>query len=173
MSSAGLLTYDQEEWEIIDEFPEYEVSTEGRVLTRKTGHIKVPTQNQFDVPSVLLVRGGQHFRRSVPLLVATQFIPKPNPKWDCPININGDRLDNRVRNLAWRPRWFAVKYNVQFSEFYVPAANTPVVDQESGKIYQSTWHAAVANGLLDTDVWLSILNRTITFPTNQRFKLVE
>lgn len=162
-----------EEWEIIEEFPEYEVSNQGRVLTRKTGYIKVATKNQFDVPSVLLVRGGQHHRRSVPLLVATQFVPKKNPKWDTPINLNGDRMDNRAVNLAWRPRWFAVKFNVQSYPDYIPAANTPVQDVETGKIYESTLHAAMDNGLLDTDVWLSILNRTITFPSNQRFRLIE
>lgn len=162
-----------EEWEIIEDFPEYEVSTEGRVLTRKTGHIKTATKNQFGVPSVLLVRGGQHFRRSVPLLVAEQFLPKTNPKWDTPINLNGDRFDCRVSNLTWRPRWFAVKYNVQFDESYIPACNTPIMDQATERVYDSTWHAAVSNGLLDTDVWLSILNRTITFPTNQRFRVME
>lgn len=163
----------QEEWAPIEDFPGYEISTQGRVITTATDHIKVATQNQFHVPSVLLAKAGQYYRRSVPLLVASTFIPKPAKHFDTPINLNGDRMDNRVENLAWRPRWFAIRYHQQFSEDYIPAYSKPVQDAHTLQMYENTHHAAIENGLLDTEVWLAILNRTVTFPTNQKFQMVD
>ena len=63
-----------------------------------------------------LFRDQEQYKRSVALLVAKAFLKQPSEFFDTPINLNGDRLDNQVINLMWRPRWFAIKYNRQFRE---------------------------------------------------------
>jgi hypothetical protein len=163
----------EEEWATLDEFPNYSISTYGRVLTRSSERIKVPTQNLQNVPHVLLMRDRRQYRRSLPLLVATTFIPVPHDHFDTPINLNGDRMDNNIENLVWRPRWFAIKYNQQFRPGYIPAYTKPIENAETHEWFADTLAAATKYGLLDTEIWLAILNRTYVFPTNQIYQMID
>ena len=105
----------QERWAPIEGFPLYEVSDQGRVRNVKTGHIKIPQINQAGIVNVLLVARGEQSRRSVAVMVAEAFLPEPPQTWNAtPINMDGDRTNNWVDNLEWRPRWFAIRYHQQF-----------------------------------------------------------
>lgn len=162
-----------EEWVVIPDFPRYSVSSLGLIRNDKTTRILKPVLNQYDVALVGLMRNGRQFKRSVALLVANAFIPKPNPMFDTPINLNGHRIDNRVVNLMWRPRWYAVLYNQQFREPYDQPITKSIRDTESGAIYANSFAVATHLGLLEKDVVLSILNNTIVWITYQRFEMVE
>jgi hypothetical protein len=162
-----------ETWVQIDEFPDYEVSDQGRVRTIKTGYIKVPSENQYGVPHILLMRNGEQHRRGITLLVAEAFLPRLSERFNTPVNLNGDRYDNRVSNLVWRPRWWARQYNEQFRLDYTPAYSGPVADIHTGKEWSTSLEAAKDNGLLDREIFLAILNQTVCFPTMQRFRFVD
>jgi hypothetical protein len=164
----------KEEWAPVPEFPAYLVSNHGRVINADTDRFKTPSANQQGIPSVNFIKDGLQFRRSVALLVAQVFLPPiPNrPDFDCPINMDGDRFNNRVDNLAWRPRHFAVKYHRQFNEPTPFGFNAPVSVVGTGEVFETVRQAAKWFGLLEKEIIMSINNHVPVFPTWDRFELV-
>jgi hypothetical protein len=163
----------QEEWLVLHEFPDYAVSNQGRIMSVRTELIKTPSLNQQGIPSVLLVEGKLQFRRAVALLVAEAWVHKEQRHFNTPINLNGDRRDNHPDNLVWRPRWFAIKYHQQFRPGYMPAINEPIREVISRREFKNSLEASVTYGILDTEIFLAVANRTVVFPTNQEFELVS
>jgi len=101
-----------EQWKDIPNFPNYQVSNQGRVRSRlmqfngkTTDHwrIKQPGYT-LGYPYVLLRKDGQSYNRRVHALVLEAFVgPRPiiNGERACTRHLNGDQTDNRVENLAW------------------------------------------------------------------------
>lgn len=162
-----------EEWKPIELFEDYAISTYGRVQSRLTQRLLALNANQYGVVQVGLMRDGIQHHRSVPLLVAKAFLPYVAGPFDTPINLNGDRRNNRVDNLAWRPRWFAVRYNQQFRYPYENSILEPIVDLKTGEVSENSFECAKQYGLLEYDLVLSILNRTYVWPTYQEFGVLE
>lgn len=160
------------EWQTLNTFPNYEVSTEGEVRNILTGRILKPKVNQQGVVHVGLMRDGTQFHRSVSLLVALAHIPRPAPNCDTPIHLDGDRYNNSVENLQWRPRWFAVEYARQFFEPYPGSIHIPIVDKHTRERFSSSWECAIQNGYLDKDLVLSILNKTYVWPGYREFEIL-
>lgn len=130
-------------------------------------------RNQNEVINVGLTKNKTQHKRAVARLVATAFLQKPrNPTFDTPINLDGDRMNNSVENLMWRPRWFAIKYAEQFKRnecgFLVP-----IIDVKSGEVYETSWDAATSCGLLDREIKLAVLNNTFVWPTYQMFRVSQ
>lgn len=162
-----------ERWKPIDHFPGYSVSDQGRVRADRSGRILSLSENQFGLLHVGLMRDGIQYHRSVPLLVAKAFLPPLQGPFDTPINLDGDRHNNRLENLTWRPRWFAIRYNQQFKHPYENPILIPVVDLKTNKISENSFEAAKQYGLLEKDLVFSILNRTYVWPTYQEFAILE
>jgi hypothetical protein len=162
-----------EYWKEIEDFPGYSVSDYGNVRTDKSGRILVLTENQFGLLQVGMMRDGEQRHRSVPLLVAKAFLPELTGPFDTPINLDGNRHNNHVDNLAWRPRWFAIRYNQQFKYPYENSILAPVQDLKTGEISENSFACAQRYGLLEHDLVLSILNRTYVWPTYQEFGILE
>lgn len=162
-----------ETWKIIDLFPDYEVSDQGRIRNWLTERILAINDNQYGVPQVGLMRDHIQHHRSVTLLVAKAFLPYVGGPFDTPINLDGDRHNNRLENLLWRPRWFAIRYNQQFRRPYENPILNPVVDLKTEEVSENSLECAKRYGLLEKDVVLSILNRTFTWPTYQEFGIIE
>jgi hypothetical protein len=162
-----------EQWRQINGFPDYLVSDEGRIQAEKSGRILAQSENQFGVVYVGMMKRGVQYHRSVALLVADHFItPSEYPAFNTPINLDGDRHNNAAHNLAWRPRWFAVKYNRQFREPYPYPILSLIEDIKTGDQYESSFEAARANGVLEEELVLSIVNHGYVWPTYQEFRLV-
>lgn len=162
-----------EHWKPIKKFPGYSISDYGRVRADKSGRILSHFQNQFGLCCIGMMQNGEQKHRSVPLLVARAYIPQPSEPFDTPINLDGDRLNNHVSNIVWRPRWFAIKYNQQFKNPYENPIMARVEDLESGEIDESSWDCAIRYGLLEQDLVMSILNRTYVWPTYQQFGIYQ
>ncbi len=161
------------EWSTIKDFPRYSVSEEGEVRNLRTERRLKIKVNQYGVVGVGLMRDGVQFHRSVPLLVAQAFLTRPRPAFDTPINLDGDRYNNIVSNLMWRPRWFAIAYNRQFKEAFPDAIDAPIADINNPTIvFANSFVCATHFGLLEKDLVLSILNRTYVWPTYQMFGVV-
>lgn len=157
----------------IEWFEDYSVSNFGRIRTNKSGRILSVSPNQFGVVQVGLMRDGVQYHRSVPLLVAKAFLPvRPGP-FDTPINLDGDRSNNHVDNLVWRPRWFAIKYNRQFRYPSERHISYPIVDLKTNEVSPNSFECAKHYGLLEEDIVLAILNRTYVWPTYQEFGVIE
>lgn len=162
-----------EKWKKIRGFPDYSVSNTGRIRSENTGRILALYENQYGVVCVGMMLDGQQKHRSVPLLVARAFLPGRRPPFDTPINLDGDRHNNHVENLAWRPRWFAAKYNRQFRQPYSYPIDRPLKNIQTGEIFDNSREAVTHYGILEEDLVLSIMNRTVVWPLFQAFEIIE
>ena len=157
-----------ENWRPIQDFQNYSVSDEGRVLNVSTGRIMMLSENQRFLVIVGLMRNGMQYKRAVSHLVADAFLSPPKfETFDSIINLDGDRRNNFATNLMWRPRWFALKHQRQF--FSRTGTGVPVFDQDTGEEYATAWEAAIVNGLLVRDVVESAMQGKEVWPTRQRF----
>jgi hypothetical protein len=163
-----------EVWRSIPEFPNYSVSDLGRVLNTDTGRIMSQVINNTGNVYVGLTKQLVQRRRSVAKLVAQAFIPKlaqNRESFDTPIHLNGDRTDNRVTNLMWRPYWFAVKYAKQFNE-PPKGFRVPIEEASTHEKFATSWDAATTYGLLDKEILVATTNRTYVWPTYQMFRVL-
>lgn len=162
-----------EVWVRIDEFPNYRISNEGRVLNDDTGRILKESLTRTGLVKVGLVLGGVQHTRSVALLVAEQFVDGRSEMFDTPIHLDGDRRNNAHTNLAWRPRWFAWKYARQYVTDTLHSERGPIMDLTTGVEYATFADAAMTHGLLMDDIWKCLVYKKLVFPTNQMFKLLK
>jgi len=87
-------------WKEIKEFENYEVSTEGEVRNKKTGHVLKPGLNKRGYLQVCLRNNGKQISKKNHRLVAEAFIPNPENKPEVN-HINEIKTDNHVENLNW------------------------------------------------------------------------
>lgn len=163
----------KEHWLPIEHFPGYSVSDHGRIRRDDWDRILVIYENQSGLLQVGMMKDGKQKHRSVPLLVASAFILQHGEAFDTPINLDGNRHNNHIHNLVWRPRWFAIKYNQQFRYPNLNSIKQPIKDLKTSEISENSFECAKRYGLLETDVVFSILNRTYVWPTYQEFGVLE
>jgi NUMOD4 motif-containing protein len=171
-----------DKWREIPEFPGYSVSTDGLVRNDGSGRILVQTETARGV-YVGLSRGSEQFKRMVARLVANAFLEFPaNPyhrqTFDTPINRDGDRTNNHIDNLLWRPRWFAVKYHQQFDRGWDQGnrvrESMTVID------FDCVLSAAIEYGLLAIEIFTEAMNHRYygcsdngVWPTGQHFEIID
>lgn len=87
-----------ENWKVINDFPNYEISNFGNIRN-KTKLLKiVPNKQGYNI--VVLCNGGIRKTINVHRLVAAAFVPNPENK-PCVDHIDGDRANNHADNLRW------------------------------------------------------------------------
>lgn len=165
-----------EEWHCLEDigFHGYEVSSLGCIRNLKSQRLVRLSYNQSGLCKVGLIASasGAQVTRSVAPLVASAFLSDPpNERFNTPINVNGDRTNNTVDNLMWRPRWFAVKYHAQFHNNR-RGYSVPIVEVNTNEEFETSWEAAIKYGLIDLDIAIAMLNRTYVFPTGQEFRVI-
>lgn len=161
------------DWEVIDAFPDYSVSSTGQIRNNETGRVLVLTRNQRGIIIVGMMRNGIQHKRAVALLVANAFLPAPTPAtFDTPIHLDGDLSNNCIENLMWRPRWFAIQYHKQFDAPQA-AVKGPVQETHTGEFFRNSREAATRYGLLDKEILKAISLRTYVWPTYQLFRAVQ
>ena len=162
-----------EKWSTIKDFPAYKISTNGEIVNRDTNrNIKLST-NKAGIVKVGLVYDGTQYTRAVSVLVAEAFVFGRDEKFNTPIHLDGNALNNRADNILWRPRWFAWKYARQFTEVTIYNAQGPILDLKTGVWYTDMMEAATENGLLVDEIRRSVIFRRPVFPTKQIFTFQE
>ncbi len=142
-----------ERWLQIQEFPDYSVSNLGRIRKDSTDRIMALAPNNAGVLTAYLVRNGRQYARGVARLVAQHFLPRDvNVLFSTPMHLDGDRTNNAVDNLMWRPRWYALKYVRQFEEFRPPYVDRPLIEMETGLVFANSWEATKHFGLLEGEI---------------------
>jgi NUMOD4 motif/AP2 domain len=98
-----------EVWADVEDFPNYQISTVGRVRSRVTctntrvGKILRPYIDRYGYLRISLFRTNKRFHRLIHILVAKAFVPNLAPDILVQVNHkNGDRTDPNVFNLEWR-----------------------------------------------------------------------
>lgn len=162
----------EEEWESLKDFPGYAVSSLGRVMNISRDSLVRPARNNHGIATVGMMVAGRHTTRSIAVLVAETFLPDRHEAFNSPINLNGDRMDCRMHNLLWRPRWFTVQYHQQFyrEDFYKRTVVLELVD--TGEVFEGWRDPSVTYGLKYLDIIMSYANKQTVFPTGQRFRRV-
>ena len=164
-------------WKSLEDlgFPGYQISDKGVVKSDKSNKYLKVSSNQYGLVRVGLMRPdtGRQITLGLSRLVANAFVKGKSPQFNTPINLNGNRNDNRASNLAWRPRWFAVKFFHQFDSDKEPLMTTRIYDVETSKEYEDSRQAAAENGLLEADIMKSVVNGAPCFPTWQIFARVS
>lgn len=156
-------------WLPIQEFPDYLISNEGRVKQAEKGNLLTISVNQFGIAHVGLTKNGVQCRRGLAHLVAKTFLRNPNHHIDTPINLNGDRLDCRAENLAWRSRWFAIEFFKQLNMYKAPVVEERVRSITTGEEFDNSREAALHYGLIEWQIFDSIRTGSYVPPVNLIF----
>lgn len=92
----------EDDWSRIDGFPDYLISTSGRILSHKRGDWRElhPDIGKNGYKYVNLRANGLTIRYYIHRLVAETFISNPYNK-KAVNHIDGDKLNNDVTNLEW------------------------------------------------------------------------
>ena len=92
----------EEEWKIIDGFPDYKISTLGNIMSKKWGDWRKlnPCPNKKGYMYVSLNKNTKRFRRRVQRLVAIAFLPNYYglPQVD---HKDRNKQNNSIYNLRW------------------------------------------------------------------------
>jgi hypothetical protein len=154
-----------EMWESIFEFPEYDVSSFGRIARARDGFIMRLSRTGFGDVKITLRRGMDRHTLSVKKLVADAFVPGRSEIFDSVICKDNDKTNLHDWNLLWRPYWFAWKYTHQFKEKYPPHYyNLPVMNIDLNVTYGSVVEAATAEGAIFEEVFRSCYSGDSIFP---------
>lgn len=101
-----------EEWRVVTDYPDYEISSLGRVRSWKKGNNGRVVGRRADEPRILrpaqfgnyfgvvLCGGGRMEKRYLHRLVATAFIPNPENKREVN-HKDGVKDNNALSNLEW------------------------------------------------------------------------
>lgn len=165
----------EEAWEYIREFPNYQISSFGRVYNIRREMIMSTSVTNHGHPKITLTDDdGERYTRSLALLVAEAFVPGRDHISDQVVVLDGDLNHIEANNLVWRPRWFAWKYTRQLkTEQPMHYKNLPVVDVSTDIEYDSIVHAGISLGLLFTSIWRSTYTGHIVYPTDSVFEVLE
>lgn len=165
---------DSEQWANLSEigFPDYAVSNEGRVRSERTQRLLAQTCTPRGTRKVGLIRAKPHDRVTlmVSRLVAHSFVKGQTIIFNTPIHLDGDLGNNHYLNLMWRPRWFALKYHMQFSRD--PIKKGPIYLVDTGEMFANPRAASVKYGLLELEVASDLATQRGVFPTGFLFKNV-
>lgn len=163
----------EEIWIDVFEFPNYSVSNHGRVRNNERERLVKLSKTKQGAMKVNFALRGRQYTRSVKVLVAENFVDGRTYIFDTPMHLDGNQENNNSDNIVWRPRWFALKYFRQFNKKNLYTKKNPIVDKQTGEIYDCIFDAATANGLLCSAILIEIVNQTPMFPTGQIFDWVK
>lgn len=166
---------EEERWAQLEEFPNYQVSSFGRVLrTGAAAPMSIHTTQHGHAKLNLYDENGDRYTRSVAKLVAAAFCSRPYPDCDTVIVKNMDYMDLRAENLAWRTEGYAWKYANQFKQQpFVHYLNLRVTDTTKKVEYKNIVEAAIDNGLLFEEIWVATYTGNAAYPSMSRFVISE
>lgn len=131
-------------WLGLEDFPDYEVSSEGRVRNRNTMRILKSGCNQKGYRLVCLHKNGKQYTKKVHRLVADRFYDGDHS--GLIVNhIDGNKENNFIGNLEW----CTTSHNAQHAYdmgLRVPPRRIRVRIIETGNIYESMSDCARAIG---------------------------
>lgn len=153
-----------EEWKKIAGYPNYSVSSIGRVRNDKTNKLLRPGRQSNGYLTVALCHDGKQRSHLVHRLVAVAFLPNERSKPQVN-HKNGARDDSRLENLEWttqsentlhschtlgrKPSNEHMDYMRHLSN---QAHKKPVICLETGIVYESVTHAAKEFGVVQQTI---------------------
>lgn len=159
----------------VEGFPDYLIDRNGTVYTEASGLKRKPSKTRDGAMKITLYRDGKPYTKSLSLLVAKTWVYNDfDPDiFDTPIHLDNDQENNHADNLAWRPRWFAVKYQRQYWNEEFRFSRVVVREKRSGIVYDTIMQACQYYGYLYMDVLKSCTKHESVFPTWKEFEFVD
>lgn len=160
------------DWFPLDGYPGYSANRSGQIRSERRNKVLAIGINKSKHRYVCMTLDGEQTTRALSKIIAETFVLNPRPRqFNTPIHLDGNLANCHADNLAWRPRWFAMKYTQQF---YADLPDTRAVrERDTGEEFENLWAPVMKYGLLYMDLMRAINNRTVTFPTMQMFEWVE
>lgn len=143
-----------EYWAPIEELPNFEVSTFGRVANRDTGRILTNQVNQNGFVQVVMTYGGKPYCRAVHKLMALAFLGDP-PMGYVPVHRDENRQNNIIDNIEWIPLSTANRLTRQRKQ-QVASVKKEVICLENGETWPDTLEAAKDLRIIESDLILAI-----------------
>lgn len=167
---------DSETWRPLQEFPLYEISTQGRIRNAGTLAIRSVKPNHRGFPTLGLYGKDDPTRyfRQVNMLVAQTFLDKPEHRTMTSVwHVNGDIADCRAANLKWETKARVMEWNQMWRDG-VPRYKTPkIMVNKTGRIFENAYECGKYVGELET----AVINHIEHFPPmhihNARFRYVD
>lgn len=158
----------------IDGFPDYLVARDGSIYTKASGLRRKPSRTQEGAMKITLYREGKAYTKSLSLVVAKAWLYNDHDPeiFDTPIHLDNDPANNHVDNLAWRPRWFAVKYQRQYWNTEYRYSTTKIVEPKTGDVYEGFMDVCQSYGFLYLDVIRSCTRGDSVFPSWREFRFL-
>lgn len=159
----------------IEGFEDYAISMSGDVINSNTGLLRKRSLTQAGSVKITLFKNGNPHTKSLSLLVAKAWLYNDHDPeiFDTPIHLDNDTTNVHVDNLAWRPRWFAVKYQRQYWNEEFRYAKTRVVDTQTNLVYENLVDPCQKYGLLYMDIIRSCTRGDNVFPTWKVFRFAD
>lgn len=168
---------DEEVWRPIDEFPDYQVSSYGRVI-----HIDRPNTpravalNHQGFPNLVLFKKehpGSRYLRQVNKLVATAFLPPPPTKLNAVWHKDGDLTNCHVSNLMWDMRARVMEWNEMNREGTPKFRTGRVMHNETGRIYENAFELGLHIGKTESEIVAHIERYPAQYADRARYKYVK
>jgi len=130
------------QWAEIEDFPDYEVSADGEVVSLLTSTVlSHRIHPRTGLHNVALYREGKLFIRSVHRLVAHAFLGEPPYDHCVPVFLDGNRNNLSYDNLEWRTRSEAIELTAEQAKTE-PSDPRRVRCLETGVVYDNALEAA-------------------------------
>lgn len=166
----------EEEWKTIEDFPEYQVSSLGRIINiHRPNTARKQAINHAGFPTVVLFKTehpGSRYLRQVNKLVATAFLGPPPPKMDSVWHLDGDLENCYVDNLVWDMRSRVLEWNDMHRTLTPRYKTPPVMINETGKIYANAFECGMAVSEIETAVVTHIENYPAQHAHRARYRYV-
>lgn len=91
------------EWVTIEEFPNYQITKDGKIRNKSTQKIRKNSLGHLGYPVVSLRKNGKMYLRTIHILLARTFIPNPENKPEVN-HIDGNKANYKLENLEWVTR---------------------------------------------------------------------
>lgn len=152
----------------------YDVSDQGNLRSHFTTLKLSVARVGMVAPTVFLYDDNdKESTRSLPRLVASQFVLGFDDVNNTPIHLNGLKGDCKASNLMWRPLWYARLYHEQWEGYRPPYIPDPIVNVRTQEIYRNAREASQLLGILEMDIFNSIYDHIPTRLTHQMYKYVD
>jgi len=121
-----------EEWTVCAGFPDYDISSHGRLLRRDTGRILSPIRLALGYLQYKPRKDGKTHQEYAHRLVLLTFAGEPPKDMRCPnVNhLNNRRDDNRLCNLEWTAHRHNLRHRYAYP--YQAVSGPPVHNNEGG-----------------------------------------
>lgn len=143
-----------EEWAVIEEFPQYLISSHGRVKHKDRTNARKVGINARGFPVIIMHTSNsiQHLRQ-INQLVARAFLPPPERvSENSIIHLDGDLTNCHYMNLRWATRSEVIEWNRMRRSDQARYKTPPVRNNITGRVYKDAYECALAEGRFESDI---------------------